>query len=109
MDLSEIDPSRLVDRLSATWAVSREPVWAGRELWPPACRSVSPEAVPLARAHQETTSTEGLGGSAAIVCVVFEQQHYWNFIGAFVKHDRENHVNGNGFPLWHNQRPTLAT
>jgi hypothetical protein len=30
-----------------------------------------------------TTSTEGLGGGAAIVCAVFEQKHYWNFILAF--------------------------
>ena len=36
-----------------------------------------------ARDQPGTTSTEGLGGSAAVVCVVFERRHYWKFIVAF--------------------------
>jgi hypothetical protein len=46
-----------------TWAVSREPVWAGKPVWPPASRSrnlpVAAETVPLARAHQDLSSNSG--------------------------------------------------
>ena len=56
---------RLFDRLSATWAVSREPVWAGRAPRPPASRSLTTEAVPLARAHPDRRRIPGASWTAS--------------------------------------------
>ena len=51
--------------LNAAWAVSREPVWAGRAPRPPASRSLTTEAVPLARAHPDRRRIPGASWTAS--------------------------------------------